>query len=120
MQRGKMHDPRRFSRNDGRTVIRGARESTHVSIQITSGRVTHIVKESCLSSTVRSGCTEIDLRGFLIMPGLVNAHDHLQFALYPRLADPPYRNYIDWGTDIHNKFHDVIVKHRAVPKDVRL
>jgi hypothetical protein len=54
------------------------------------------------------------------MPGLINAHDHLQFALFPRLADPPYRNYIDWGTDIHDKFRDVIAKHRAVPKDVRL
>jgi Amidohydrolase family len=121
-----MHDPRRLSRNDGRTVIRGARcafgprESTRVSIQITAGRVSHIVRESCLSSTVKSGCTEIDLSGFLIMPGFINAHDHLQFALYPRLADPPYRNYIDWGTDIHNKFNDVIAKHRTVPKDVRL
>ena len=68
----------------------------------------------------RSTCPEIDLSGFLIMPGLINAHDHLEFALYPRLADPPYRNYIDWGTDIHNKFPETIAKHRAVPKDVRL
>jgi hypothetical protein len=121
-----MRDPRRPSRNDGRTVIRGAhcafgpRESIQVSIQITAGRVNHVVNESCPSSTAKSECTEIDLSGFLVMPGLVNAHDHLQFALYPRLADPPYRNYIDWGADIHNKFPDVIAKHGAVPKDVRL
>jgi hypothetical protein len=121
-----MRDPRRPSRNDGRTVIRGAhcafgpRESIQVSIQIAAGRVTHIVKESCIPSTAKSGYTEIDLSGFLIMPGLVNAHDHLQFALYPRLGDSPYRNYIDWGTDIHDKYPDVIAKHRTVPKDVRL
>jgi hypothetical protein len=54
------------------------------------------------------------------MPGLINAHDHLQFALFPRLADPPYRNYVDWGRDIHDKFRDVIAKHRAVPKGVRI
>jgi hypothetical protein len=54
------------------------------------------------------------------MPGLINAHDHLEFALFPKLADPPYRNYIDWGIDIHSKFPDVIAKHRAVPKDLRL
>jgi cytosine/adenosine deaminase-related metal-dependent hydrolase len=54
------------------------------------------------------------------MPGFINAHDHMQFALYPRLADPPYRNYVDWGRDIHNKFPDVIAQHRAVPKDLRL
>jgi len=121
-----MYDPHRLSRNDGRTLIRGARcalgsrESKRASIQITAGRVTQIMRESCLSSSAKSGYTEIDLSGFLIMPGFINAHDHLQFALYPRLADPPYRNYIEWGTDIHNKFPDVIAKHRAVPKDVRL
>ena len=54
------------------------------------------------------------------MPGLINAHDHLQFALHPRLADPPYRNYVEWGEDIHAKFSDVFEKHRAVPRDVRL
>jgi cytosine/adenosine deaminase-related metal-dependent hydrolase len=54
------------------------------------------------------------------MPGLINAHDHLEFALFPRLGAPPYRNYIDWGEDIHKKFPDVIAKHRAVPKDVRV
>ena len=54
------------------------------------------------------------------MPGLINAHDHLEFALFPRLGNPPYRNYVEWGDDIHNRFPEVIAKHRAVPKDVRL
>ncbi len=121
-----MHDPRRVLKNDDRRVIRGARcalgprESTCASIQVTAARVSHIVRESCLSSTFESGYTEIDLSGYLVMPGFINAHDHLQFALYPRLADPPYRSYIDWGADIHNKFPDVISKYRTVPQDVRL
>jgi len=128
----------RSAENDGRetarlkrkqtdqVVIRGGRcaigleESTRVSIEITTGRVTNIFDDSSLSPTAVPGCVELDLSGFLIMPGLINAHDHLEFALFPRLADPPYRNYIEWGTDIHNKFPEAIARHRAVPKDLRL
>ena len=103
----------------GRCAI-GPEESARVSIEITGGRITNIFDDSSLSHTAVPGCVELDLSGFLIMPGLINAHDHLEFALFPRLADPPYRNYIEWGTDIHNKFPDVIARHRGVPKELRL
>ena len=133
-----MTAPVRSTENDGRetarlkgkqtdqVVIRGGRcaigleESARVSIEITTGRVTNIFDDSSLSPTAVPGCVELDLSGFLIMPGLINAHDHLEFALFPRLADPPYRNYIEWGTDIHNKFPEVIARHREVPKELRL
>jgi cytosine/adenosine deaminase-related metal-dependent hydrolase len=118
--------PRSEGKRPSQMVIRGTcyadgpRESVPVSIQITGGRVTHILADRSSSSTAASRCPDIDLSGFLLMAGLINAHDHLEFALFPRLADPPYRNYIDWGEDIHKKFPDVIAKHRAVPKDVRV
>lgn len=98
----------------------GPRESTRASIQIAGSRIARIVNDRSLLPTATSASPEIDLSGFLIMPGLINSHDHLEFALFPRLGNPPYRNYIDWGTDIHNEFPDVIAKHRAVPKGLRL
>jgi cytosine/adenosine deaminase-related metal-dependent hydrolase len=107
-------------------VIRGVRyaagpqESKCGSIQITGGHISRILSGSSRSLAVQSDSIEIDLTGFLVMPGLINAHDHLEFALFPRLADSPYRNYIDWGEDIHEKFPNVIAKHRAVPKDLRV
>ncbi|MDW5265160.1 MULTISPECIES: amidohydrolase family protein [Acidobacteriaceae] len=113
-------------RHDEQVVVQGVRyaegpqESKCGSIQITGGHITRIMGCSSLSSEVQSGNIEINLSGFLVMPGLINAHDHLEFALFPRLADPPYRNYIDWGEDIHEKFPNVIAKHRAVPKDLRV
>ena len=121
-----MHDLGPISRDVRSTLIRGARcalgpgESLWASIQITDGRVTGIGADSCLTSAVNSRYSEIDLGGFLIMPGFINAHDHLQFALHPRLADPPYQNYVDWGKDIHANFPEVFARHRTVPKDVRL
>ncbi len=109
-------------RSTGDVILHGAwcgfrpRQRTRVSIAIVAGRVVEIFDHPGSSSRAHAGQPSIDLTGFLVLPGLINAHDHLQFALFPRLADPPYRNYIDWGTDIHDKYRDVIVKHRAVPK----
>jgi cytosine/adenosine deaminase-related metal-dependent hydrolase len=104
----------------GARCARGAMESVRASIHIANGRVTHLTSELSPVSAIGSGCAEIDLTDFLVMPGLINAHDHLQFALYPRLGDPPYRNYIEWGEDIHREFPEVIARHRSVPKEVRL
>jgi len=96
----------------------GPRATSYASIQIIGDRITRILKlPHALPDT---GSADIDLSGFLILPGFVNAHDHLQFALFPRLGNPPYSNYIDWGEDIHAKFTELIATHRAVPKEVRL
>jgi hypothetical protein len=36
-------------------------------------------------------------------PGLVNAHDHLDFSIFPTLLNQRYDNYKSWGADIHQK-----------------
>lgn len=103
----------------GRCAIE-PRESVRASIEIAGSRITRILSDSSPLPIAGSENPGIDLRGFLLMPGLINAHDHLEFSLFHRLANPPYRNYIDWETDIHNKFTDVIAEHKAVPRDLRL
>lgn len=45
----------------------------------------------------------IDCSGQYVYPGLINAHDHLSFNLFPRLGNPPYRNSYDWGNEIKAK-----------------
>ena len=63
---------------------------------------------------------DLDLTGLDIFPGLINAHDHLQFALFPRLGDGPYANATEWARDIYHPEREPIRSHRAVPKRLRL
>jgi cytosine/adenosine deaminase-related metal-dependent hydrolase len=113
-------------RRKGEASIHGARcamgpqDTVEASIEIVEGRISCIEDGSSRRSRPSSKATEIDLGGFLVMPGLINAHDHLEYALFPRLAGSLYRNYVEWGEDIHNRFPEVIAKHRAVPKGVRV
>jgi cytosine/adenosine deaminase-related metal-dependent hydrolase len=102
----------------GARCAMGAGESLHLSLRVSGGHVTEILREG--TTQARSEALEIDLSGFLVMPGLVNAHDHLQFALHPRLGNPPYRNYVDWGEDIHRTFPETIAKYKMISRDVRL
>lgn len=44
----------------------------------------------------------IDLAGYAIFPGLVNAHDHLELNHYPRTRfRAVYRNAHEWGEDVN-------------------
>jgi Amidohydrolase family len=107
-------------------VVRGARctmgprDTQRASIQIAGDRITRILDLPPALSGIPPGPADINLNGFLILPGFVNAHDHLQFALFPRMGNPPYRNYIDWGDDIHRSFPEVIARHHVIPKAIRL
>jgi cytosine/adenosine deaminase-related metal-dependent hydrolase len=69
---------------------------------------------------LRSDSFEVDIRGHLILPGLINAHDHLEFSLYPRLGHGPYANCEEWARDIYYPDRSPVREHRSVPKPVRL
>ena len=42
----------------------------------------------------------VDLGGRILLPGLVNAHDHLDLSTFPPLGRPPYANAQAWSADI--------------------
>lgn len=63
---------------------------------------------------------EIDLTGCLLLPGLINAHDHLEFNLFPRLGTGPYANASEWAKDIYRPDDSPVREHLLVPKPVRL
>ena len=94
-------------------------ESAAASVQVGGGRIARI-QEAAPHSKSGMEFGSIDLSGFDVLPGFINAHDHLQFALFPRLGTPPYRNYVDWGNDIHQRLGDCIAQHKKIPKKARL
>ena len=64
--------------------------------------------------------SSLDLHGFLVLPGLINAHDHLEFALFPRLGRGGYKNFLEWAEDIHQPGSSQVADHRRVPRETRL
>jgi cytosine/adenosine deaminase-related metal-dependent hydrolase len=104
----------------GARLALGPHDAIYASVEIIAGRIDRIQTSASSHSASQSGDQDIDLTGFLVMPGLINAHDHLGLALFPRLADSLYSNYIAWGEDIHNKFSEEIAKHHTVPIEDRL
>src|SRR6516225_472100 len=44
----------------------------------------------------------VDLSGYLLLPGLINSHDHLEFSLFPKLGRGPYCNAEHWARDIYH------------------
>jgi len=63
---------------------------------------------------------ELDLDGLQILPGLINAHDHLEFALFPRLGRRLYGNATEWARDIYHPDQAPVREQLQVPKPLRL
>jgi len=100
----------------GARVALDANTTTHATVAIQDGK-TYLL-DADARSPGDSAC--VDLSGYLLLPGLINAHDHLEFNLFPRLGGRIYRNYIEWANDIYRPERSPVREHIAVPKPVRL
>jgi cytosine/adenosine deaminase-related metal-dependent hydrolase len=58
------------------------------------------VKEVARPGQLARGQRELDLEGRLLLPGLVNAHDHLDFSTFPPLGRPPYASVYEWAAAV--------------------
>ncbi len=105
----------------GARVARGPDAASLVSLSIADGTI-HLT-QSGASTSSRAGLfleSAIDLAGFFLLPGLINAHDHLEFSLFPNIGNGPYQNAAEWARDIHENHAAVIERQRKVPRPVRL
>lgn len=105
----------------GGSVVLGPRERAFATIDLVGGSIDAIRSRGVLAQSLEPrSTTGIDLHGYLLFPGLINAHDHLDFGLYPNLGNGPYQNYLDWAADIHQSYGDLIRRHQRVPKAARI
>jgi cytosine/adenosine deaminase-related metal-dependent hydrolase len=97
----------------GARVALNAFESRRMNFRINDDRLS-------FNPTDCSNETVLQLNGYLVLPGLINAHDHLELNLFPRLGNRRYLNATDWALDIFHPDRSPIKEHLAVPKDQRL
>jgi cytosine/adenosine deaminase-related metal-dependent hydrolase len=103
----------------GTSYAIGPDASTSASISIARGHIQAISSAANTRQHATSTSSILDLSGYLLLPGLVNAHDHLEFGLFPNIGAGPYQNSVEWAKEIHRTYASLIARHRAVPKAVR-
>jgi cytosine/adenosine deaminase-related metal-dependent hydrolase len=97
----------------GGRVALGPEETEELDIIVGRGRI------RAFGGALRASRT-LDLRGCMVLPGLINAHDHLEFSLFPRLGRGPYPNAGAWARDIYHPDRSPVAEHLRVPLAVRL
>jgi len=63
---------------------------------------------------------KLSLQDVIVFPGIFNAHEHLDFNLFPLMGDGEYEDYVQWGADIHKKNNGIIDSVLGVPNDLRI
>jgi cytosine/adenosine deaminase-related metal-dependent hydrolase len=75
--------------------VHGRDRTQPCDVGIAGGHVARVAEAGTLSAQ-----RVVDLAGRVVLPGLVNAHDHLEFSTFPALGRPPYRSLYEWASDV--------------------
>ncbi len=90
------------------------------TLVVRNGKVEAVVPgRDPLADLVRS-LRVISLKDYLILPGLINVHDHLYFSIFPRLGHGPYRSWREWAGDIHRPLEPPLLNLLKISKETRL
>jgi cytosine/adenosine deaminase-related metal-dependent hydrolase len=89
----------------------------HFSVSILDDTINSVIAEPVKGS---NHSYVINFKNALAFPGLFNAHDHLEFNLFPRLRSRYYRDYLEWGNDIQKLYSKEINAALKIPVELRM
>lgn len=89
-----------------------------VDLVIDRGRIRHIGKPG--TAACRDASHVFDWPDVCVLPGLINAHDHLELNLLPRMGSGPYANSYEWSQDIYRPNEPPMADVLAIPLRDRL
>ena len=89
----------------------------HFSISILEGKINSVNAEPVNSLEYSK---TMNFKNALAFPGLFNAHDHLEFNLFPPLRSKIYRDYLEWSNDIQRSYTTEINSALNIPIELRL
>jgi cytosine/adenosine deaminase-related metal-dependent hydrolase len=95
----------------GARVARDATTTEALELEVRDGHISF--------DAAPSDSPVLDLTGFLVLPGLINAHDHLEFNLFPSLGRGTYENARSWAADIYQPSVSPVKEHLALSKRTR-
>jgi cytosine/adenosine deaminase-related metal-dependent hydrolase/ubiquinone/menaquinone biosynthesis C-methylase UbiE len=87
-------------------------------ISIDNGRITAIRDDGDVTAQT------LNLQDYVLLPGLINSHEHLEFGLFPNLGRnagaPSYRNSTEWAKEIHRVHAGIIAQYQQIPQKAQL
>jgi cytosine/adenosine deaminase-related metal-dependent hydrolase len=87
-------------------------------IYLAESKIAGIVEAGTVRPSANDGINLV-FENAIAFPGLINSHDHLDFNLFPQLKNRTYKNYTEWGADIHQSHKEIIARILNIPRHLR-
>lgn len=97
-------------------LLKGVRVLNQGNKGVVAVKIKGPIIEEISASTSSFDSKAIHFEKALLLPGLVNSHDHLCFNLYPRLGGTNYSDYREWALDVQTHYKADIRKLEKVPR----